>query len=148
VSTGAPHDPRGPFALRLRVYYEDTDAGGIVYYANYLKFAERARTEALLALGLSQTDLRERYGVVFAVREAEVRYLAPARLEDQLVVTAEVTRLGGASATLAQEIRRGSELLARCRIELACIREDGRPARLPTEVRAGMARFGAGGPAL
>ena len=72
---------------RLRVYYEDTDAGGIVYYANYLKFIERARTEALLALGLSQTALRERFGMLFVVREVRVRYLAPARFEDQLVVT-------------------------------------------------------------
>ena len=77
--------------FRLRVYYEDTDAAGIVYYANYLKFIERARTEALLGLGLSQTGLRERFGIVFVVREVAVSYLAPARLEDQLVVT---TRAG------------------------------------------------------
>ena len=127
------------FEFRLRVYYEDTDAGGIVYYANYLKFIERARTEALLSLGLSQTVLRERHGVLFVVREVQLRYLAPARLEDQLVVTAAVTRLGGASVEMAQEVTRGAEVLARCRIRLACLGRDGRPARIPEALRGALA---------
>ena len=84
--------------FRLRVYYEDTDAGGIVYYANYLKFIERARTEALLAAGMSQTELRARLGIVFAVREVTVSYLAPARLEDELVVRTRVAPPGGRAA--------------------------------------------------
>ena len=86
----------GAAEFRLRVYYEDTDAAGIVYYANYLKFMERARTEALLAAGYRQTELRDRYGIVFAVREVTVRYLAPARLEDQLVVTTRAAPVAGA----------------------------------------------------
>jgi acyl-CoA thioester hydrolase len=120
----------------LRVYWEDTDAAGIVYYANYLKFAERARTEALIAAGIRQTELRARLGVVFAVREARVRYLAPARLEDQLVVTTAVERVAGARIALRQDVLRGAEPLAECLVTLACLRPDGRPARVPAEVRA------------
>jgi acyl-CoA thioester hydrolase len=123
----------------MRVYYEDTDAAGIVYYANYLKFIERARTEALLARGLSQTALRARHGIVFAVRELSISYLAPARLEDELTVTAAVTRVKGASLEMAQEVRRGGEVLARARLGVACLGPDGRPARLPAEVRAALA---------
>jgi acyl-CoA thioester hydrolase len=128
-------------AFRLRVYYEDTDAGGIVYYANYLKFIERARTEALLEAGLSQTELRERFGIIFAVREVQVTYLAPARLEDQLVVTTRAGPAGGARLALAQEVWRGETCLARCSVTLACIGETGRPARMPAELRAAIARL-------
>jgi acyl-CoA thioester hydrolase len=120
----------------LRVYWEDTDAAGIVYYANYLKFAERARTEALIAAGIRQTELRARLGVVFAVREARVRYLAPARLEDQLVVTTAVERVAGARIALRQDVLRAAEPLAECLVTLACLRPDGRPARVPAEVRS------------
>jgi acyl-CoA thioester hydrolase len=124
---------------RLRVYYEDTDAGGIVYYANYLKFIERARTEALIALGLSQTDLSDRLGVLFAVREVSATYLAPARLEDQLVVTTTIHALGGARIEMGQDVLRGESLLAKCRVVLACVGRDGRAARIPAEVRAALA---------
>jgi acyl-CoA thioester hydrolase len=125
----------------LRVYWEDTDAAGIVYYANYLKFAERARTEALLEAGFSQTDLRDRLGVIFAVREAAVSYLAPARLEDQLVVTTTVTAASGARIAMAQDVLREGVCLARCRVVLACLDRSGRPARIPAEVRAALARL-------
>jgi acyl-CoA thioester hydrolase len=125
--------------LRLRVYYEDTDAAGIVYYANYLKFIERARTEALLSLGLSQTELRTRFGLVFAVRTARISYAAPARLEDQLVVTTAVTRLGGAGLDLAQQVWRDGTLVADCAVTLACLGADGRPARMPPELRTALA---------
>ena len=124
------------FEYRLRVYWEDTDAGGIVYYANYLKFIERARTEALLAAGLSQTAIRERHGVIFAVREVQATYLAPARLEDQLVVTTRVDPPGGARLVMEQEVWRPPTCLFKCRVTLACLGSDGRPARLPAEVRA------------
>lgn len=123
------------FRLPLRVYYEDTDAGGIVYYANYLKFIERARSEALLALGVSQTALREGTGVVFAVRAVSVEFLAPARLEDRLVATAAVTALGGARIEMAQEVLRDEATLVRARVTLVCVGRDGRAARLPDEVR-------------
>jgi acyl-CoA thioester hydrolase len=124
-----------PHRFTCRVYYEDTDLAGIVYYANYLKFIERARTEALRDLGISQTELRDRTGIVFAVRRVEVDYVAPARFEDQLVVTTTLLALGGASLDLAQDVLRGDTLLARCRVTIAAIRADGRPARLPAEIR-------------
>jgi acyl-CoA thioester hydrolase len=124
-----------PHRFTCRVYYEDTDLAGIVYYANYLKFIERARTEALRALGIGQTELRDRTGIVFAVRRVAVDYLSPARFEDQLVVTTTLLALGGASLDLAQDVLRDDRLLARCRVTIAAIRADGRPARLPAEIR-------------
>ena len=99
AGAGDPASRGMSLEFRLRVYYEDTDAGGIVYYANYLKFIERARTEALLAAGMSQTELRARLGIVFAVREVTVSYLAPARLEDELVVRRGSRRRGGRGST-------------------------------------------------
>ena len=128
----------GAAEFRLRVYYEDTDAAGIVYYANYLKFIERARTDALIGLGISQTDLRERLGVVFAVREITARFLAPARLEDQLVVITEVAALGGARIDMVQVVHREDAALVECRVALACIGPGGRAARIPAEVRAAL----------
>jgi acyl-CoA thioester hydrolase len=127
--------------FRLRVYYEDTDASGIVYYANYLKFIERARTEALLGLGLSQTGLRARFGLVFAVRSARIDYRSPARLEDNLSVTTRILRLGGAGMDLAQQVHRGATLLADCGVSLACLDPQGRPARMPGELREALARL-------
>jgi acyl-CoA thioester hydrolase len=129
------------FDYPLRVYYEDTDAGGIVYYANYLKFIERARTEALLTLGLSQTALRARFGLLFAVREVAVSYLAPARFEDQLVVTTQVGAAGGARVEMAQQVRRDGDVLAKCRVTLACLGPTGRPARMPAELLAALGRL-------
>lgn len=133
----------GPAEFRLRVYYEDTDAAGIVYYANYLKFIERARTEALLATGLSQTGLRERHGVVFAVREVAISYLAPARLEDELVVRTTTSPPRGARLEMAQEVRRGETLLVTARVTLACLGPTGRPARMPADLRAALDRLAA-----
>jgi acyl-CoA thioester hydrolase len=129
------------FDYRLRVYWEDTDAGGIVYYANYLKFIERARTEALLALGLSQTVLRERHGLLFAVRGVTAQFLAPARLEDQLLVTTRAGAIGGARLEMAQEVWRDATCLAKCRVTLACLGPEGRPARMPAELRAALGRL-------
>ena len=127
--------------FRLRVYWEDTDAGGIVYYANYLKFIERARTEALLSLGLSQTGLRERFGLLFAVRAVTVDYLAPARFEDQLVVTPRVGPAGAARLTMAQAVWRETACLMTAEVTLACLGPDGRPARMPAALRAALGRL-------
>jgi acyl-CoA thioester hydrolase len=129
------------FEHRLRVFWEDTDAGGIVYHANYLKFAERARTEALLALGLSQTALRETHGILFAVREARVTYLAPARLEDQLVVTTRAAPAGAARIEMAQDIWREATCLARCRLTLVCLGPGGKAVRVPAGIRDALARL-------
>ena len=125
----------GPAEFRLRVYYEDTDAAGIVYYANYLKFIERARTEALLELGFSQTDIRDRLGLVFAVREVAVSYLAPARLEDQLLVKTTVSAPPrGARIAMTQDIWRDETLLVHATVTLACLGREGRPARIPPDL--------------
>ena len=132
-----------PFTHGLRVYYEDTDAGGIVYHARYLAFAERARTEWLRALGLTHIELREEHGLIFVVRRAEVDYQRPARLDDWLVVTTTVAKVGGASCVLRQEVARDEGPSAVVTVRLACVRaEDGRPARWPDrwmEVLAGAA---------
>ena len=124
--------------FRLRVYWEDTDAGGIVYYANYLKFIERARTEALLDRGISQTELQARLGIAFAVRTVTVDYLASARLEDQLLVTTGVEEIGGARIVMNQAIWRDETCLAKCRVTLVCLGRDGRAARIPDELRAAL----------
>jgi acyl-CoA thioester hydrolase len=119
----------------VRVYYEDTDAAGIVYYANYLKFAERARTEWLRAKGIGQRALSETEGVAFAVRRVSVEYLMPARLDDALEIRTRIVEVRGASLDGEQEITRGGQVLARLSLTLACVAQSGRPARLPKVVR-------------
>jgi acyl-CoA thioester hydrolase len=119
----------------LRVYYEDTDASGIVYYANHLKYAERARTEMLRALGLDHPALLERFGLVFVVRRCAADYLAPARLDDAVEVSTRLARLGGAAIDLLQEISRDGCRLVRLEVRLALLSKSLRPARLPAELR-------------
>jgi acyl-CoA thioester hydrolase len=125
----------------LRVYYEDTDTAGIVYYANYLKFAERARTEMLRLLGFTQEAMRRATGHIFAVRRCSADYLAPARLDDELVVESRLTALGGASLEIDQRITCGGQDLVRLALRLACLDANGRPSRLPPPLRAALARF-------
>lgn len=123
------------FTWPVRVYWEDTDAGGVVYYANYLRFLERARSEWLRALGVEQTDLAERDGVLFVVRRVEADYLSPARYNDLLDVVCRLESLGRASLVMAQEVRRGGEILLRARVQAACVGVQGfRPARIPPHV--------------
>lgn len=122
------------FSLPVRVYMEDTDAGGIVYYVNYLKFMERARTEFMRQLGFGK-DWIFSHDLMFVVRDVSVRYRRPARLDDALSATARVLRIGGASLLLHQAVRRGDEELASGEIGLACVARDGvRPQRLPQEM--------------
>ena len=132
----APRINGKTFVMPLRVYYEDTDAGGVVYYANYLKYAERARTEMLRLLDIENSDLQERHGVAFVVRHIEVEYLQPARLDDLLEVYLELSRVGGATLEGAQAIRRDGEDLVRMSIRLGCMKLSGGPGRLPSDVRA------------
>jgi len=133
VDAGAIED--GVHVLSLRVYYEDTDASGIVYYANHLKFVERARTEMLRRLGMDHPVLLERFGLVFTVRRCVVDYLAPARLDDVLEVRTRLARLGGASIDLLQDITREAAVLVRIELRLALLDRRLRPARLPTRLR-------------
>jgi acyl-CoA thioester hydrolase len=120
----------------VRVYYEDTDAGGIVYYANYLKFAERGRTEMLREAGVGHRELWDSHGVAFAVRSMSADYIVPARLDDALTVHSRLMSLLGASMSAEQIIRRDDEDLVRLSVRLACIDQHGRPARLPRPVWA------------
>jgi acyl-CoA thioester hydrolase len=119
----------------VRVYIEDTDSGGIVYYANYLRFAERGRTEMLRAVGISHAEMIAHDGLVLAVRRCEVDYLAPAKLDDALVVESRVTKMGGASLTLAQRICRDGKELVTLSVVIVCINAAGRAARLPESLR-------------
>jgi acyl-CoA thioester hydrolase len=123
------------FRVPIRVYWEDTDAAGIVFYANYLKYFERARTEWLRGLGFGQEALR-RDGVAFVVSETSLRYLRPARLDDMIDVSVEVLHLGQASLELAQQALRADELLAAGTIRIGCV-ELGtfRPCRIPNDNR-------------
>jgi acyl-CoA thioester hydrolase len=126
---------QAPFQHMLRVYWEDTDAGGVVFYANYLKFFERARTEWLRHLGVGQQALRDRTGAMFVVTDTRVRFRAPARLDDELLITVRLGHTGTASMKLAQQAWRGSTLLAEGEIRIGCV-DDGtfRPRRIPIEV--------------
>lgn len=110
-----------PFSLPVRVYYEDTDSGGVVYHSNYLNFMERARTEWLRSLGFEQDILLQEQGVIFAVSSVDIAFRKPARFNELLAVTVAVQRRGAASLTLAQEVRRGDEVLASAEVRVACL---------------------------
>ena len=130
TSTEAP-----AFLHPLRIYWEDTDAGGVVFYANYLKFFERARTEWLRALGFGQQQMRSEQGLMFVVTDAQVRYLQPARLDEELSITVTLAEVARATLTLAQAALRGPTLLADSRITLACVEASTfRPKRLPRPI--------------
>ncbi|MBF9034644.1 tol-pal system-associated acyl-CoA thioesterase [Rhodobacterales bacterium HKCCE2091] len=124
----------------IRVYYEDTDFAGIVYYANYLKFIERARSELVRAAGIDQAALKAG-GIAFAVRRLEADYLAPARYDDELTVTTGITRLTGARFDLDQSVARGAETLFAAKVQVVCLSDSGRPARLPEDVRRKIAQY-------
>ena len=126
---------RHPHRYELRVYYEDTDAGGIVYYANYLCFAERARTEMLRELGVESSRLMRDDNVALAVRWCSIDYLRPAVLDDHLVVETSLQRLGGASLEVIQIVRRHDVDLVRIELKLGCTSLHGSAARLPLAVR-------------
>jgi acyl-CoA thioester hydrolase len=125
------------FSWRARVYWEDTDGGGVVYYANYLKFMERARTEWLRAQGHSQLELARELGFVFAVVEVKVNYRRPARLDDELTVTCLPVPEGRASIRFKQFVRRGEEILADGEVRVACVdAKSFRPRALPDFIKA------------
>ena len=126
----------------VHVYYEDTDFGGVVYYANYFKFAERGRSEAIRALGAPPHEkLREESGVALAVHRLAAEYLSPARLDDELVVRTRVLSATGASIAIEQEIMRGEDRLFAMTCSIVCVGRNGRPARLPPELAAALANI-------
>lgn len=119
----------------IRVYYEDTDMAGIVYYANYLKYIERARSDWVRELGTDQNRMREEDGVVFAVRRVEADYLGSAKFDDALEVRTRTQVVTGARLVMEQDVRRGEELLFSAVVTIVCINEAGQPARLPANIR-------------
>ena len=129
-------------SMPLRVYYEDTDAAGIVYYANYLKFAERGRTEMMRALGFAHSRIDAETGTLFTVRRLAADYRTPARLDDSLTVATTVLEIGAATVLLDQEIRRDGTVLVALELLVACVGRDGRPRRVPAGLRAALGSQG------
>lgn len=121
--------------LPVRVYYEDTDMGGIVYYANYLRYIERARSDWVRSLGVDQNAMREKDGVVFVVRRVEADYLKPAKFDDELLVRTVVKAVTGARLIMSQEVIRGDEVLFQAEVTVVCLGDGGAPARLPANIR-------------
>jgi acyl-CoA thioester hydrolase len=124
------------FVWPVRVYHEDTDGGGVVYYANYLKFMERARTEWLREIGIEQTKIKQRHNLIFAVRKLSIDYLKPALFDDLLQVTSHLTHMGKVSMTMNQQISRDEgTLLCKAEVKIASINTlNQRPLRLPTVI--------------
>ncbi len=124
------------FSLPVRVYFQDTDAGGVVYHANYLNFMERARTEWLRAHGYSNAGLMKEFGMVFVVRSMKLDYLKPALLDDSLDVTAQIKDIGRSRISLLQAVRRGEELLTEAEVHLVCVSlESFKPVSVPEVLR-------------
>lgn len=123
-----------PYTLPIRVYYEDTDMAGIVYYANYLKFIERGRSEWVRAIGMDQLEMKAD-GIVFAVRRVEADYLGSAVLDDELVVETEVADVTAARLVMEQRVMRGEEMLFHAMVTVVCMNEAGQPVRLPANIR-------------
>jgi acyl-CoA thioester hydrolase len=122
----------GAHRYAVRVYYEDTDAGGVVYHATYLRFAERARTEALRSAGIPHAELLGRHGLMFVVRRVEVDYVRPACIDDSLLVLTQPLTVGGATVTLRQDVCGPEGLCAALTVRLACVSSgEGKPGRLP-----------------
>ena len=151
MNPGLPRDGavrEGGYFYPVRVYYEDTDAGGMVYHANYLKFAERARTEMLRCCGIDQERLRRETGIGLVVRRTTVDFLLPARLDDELTVATRLLAHAGAALEVAQEIARGDTMLARLESRIVCVRGDGRPTRPPPALAAALATFSRHAPTM
>jgi acyl-CoA thioester hydrolase len=141
VQSGTGDIEPGTFRWPVRVYHEDTDSGGVVYYANYLRFLERARTEWLRARGFAQSALAAEHRIAFVVRSLSIEFLRPARYDDLLEVTVESREIGASRIALAQRVRRGAEDLARARVEIACVdTATRRPVRIPAPLAARIAR--------
>ena len=128
--------PEGKCRYRLRVYYEDTDAGGVVYHASYLRFAERARTEALRDLDIPHAEMVDRFGLMFMVRRLEIDYVRAARLDESLTVVTEALAVRGASVVLQQDVQNANGSCAVAKVRLACVQVGGnKPGRIPDRWR-------------
>lgn len=122
------------YTLPIRIYYEDTDMAGIVYYANYLKFIERGRSEWVREIGMDQLKMKEE-GIVFVVRRVEADYLGSAKLDDELIVETEVANVTGVRLMMEQRVKRGEEILFHAMVTVVCMNDEGQPVRLPANIR-------------
>ena len=132
---------RKPHIINFRVYYEDTDSGGVVYYANYLKFAERARTEMLRAIGVNQSALALDKAILFVVRSVGLELFAPARLDDVLEITTHIKELGGASIRMYQEMYCEGRKLTEVDVLVVCVNSQLKPIRIPEYIRLSLAEY-------
>ena len=123
------------FKYKVKVFYEDTDAGGVVYYANYLKFFERARTEAISEIGLSNKKLLDEFGVLIIVKSCNIDYKKPAKLEDQLEIKSIISSISKSSFKMTQRVFRDDDLLTSSEINLVIVDKKGKPSRIPDELR-------------
>ena len=123
------------FTFKTKVYYEDTDVGGVVYYANYLKFLERARSEAIYSLGYTNKGLNEQYGILLIVKSCNIEYKKPARFEDVLEVNSEVVSFSKTSILMKQLILRNKDLISEAEIHLVAVNKDGKPSKIPEELK-------------
>ena len=124
------------FSANYRIYFEDTDAGGVVYYANYLKFFERARTDFLRALNISQSELAATENLIFVVRKCQINYISPAKLDDLVAVSVAIKEIHAASIVMEQEIKRSDKILSRLNVEIVCVAADNfRPKKIPTNIK-------------
>lgn len=127
--------------LNLRMYYEDTDAGGVVYHANYLRYAERARSEFLYSIGLTNKGLIENEGIGIMIRHAEMDFKSPARLEDIITIHTKIDQIKGASMVMDQTIKRGDEILVGMKLQVVFVNRDLKPARLPDHLRVEFEKY-------
>ena len=123
------------FDLTVKVYYEDTDSGGVVYYANYLKFLERARSEALYTLGFTNSGLLEKYNILLIVKSCNIEYKKPANIEDKIKIISEVISFTKTSFTMKQCILRNNELITEANVHIVIVDKNGKPSKIPEELK-------------
>ena len=123
------------FSFTLKIYYEDTDAGGVVYYANYLKFLERARSEAIYSLGYTNSSILERFGVLLIVKSCNIEYKKPAKFEDTLEIISEIKSFTKTSFLMKQSISRKNEIISDAEIHLVSVDKNGKPSKIPEDLK-------------
>ena len=123
------------YEYKFKIYYEDTDSGGVVYYANYLKFIERARSEIIKSLGFSNNNLREKFNLFFIVKYCNINYKKPAKLEDELIVFTSVVSLSKTSLVMKQDVKRHDDLVAESEVCLVAVDMKGKPTKIPEELK-------------
>ena len=122
------------FSYEFKVYYEDTDAGGVVYYANYLKYLERARTEAILSLGYSNTELKNKFNIIFVVKSCNINYLKPLKFENKLIVFSSLNELKKLSFIMDQVIENKGVIVTKSKVHIVCVDTKGKPKKIPYEL--------------